>query len=107
MPTHNFPASVVIIAWVKHSADDDGLVPEVWQYFLPPTERIRSLGLREKIWDLNLDLQAFVAVGNRLILLGSKEGREVTGADNNQMAVDKPLPRWDVAVEISSEYLKD
>jgi hypothetical protein len=79
----------------------------VWQYFLPPTERIRSLGLREKIWDLNLDLQAFVAVGNRLILLGSKEGREVTGADNNQMAVDKPLPRWDVAVEISSEYLKD
>ncbi|KAJ6588127.1 hypothetical protein B0H19DRAFT_977992 [Mycena capillaripes] len=107
MPAHDFPPSVVIVAWVTHSEKDGDLVPEAWQYFLPPAERIRCLDLREKLWALNLDLQAFVAVGNRLVLLGSEEGRESTDAENTQMAVDKPVPRWDIAVEISSEYLKN
>ncbi|KAJ6632130.1 hypothetical protein B0H10DRAFT_2426970 [Mycena sp. CBHHK59/15] len=107
MPTYNFPPSVVIVAWVNHSAEDGCLVPEAWQYFLPPTERIRCLNLGDKLWDLNLDLQSFIAVGNRLLLLGSEEGREPINVQSGQMLVDKPLPRWDVAIEISSEYLTE
>ncbi|KAJ7753889.1 hypothetical protein B0H14DRAFT_2979706 [Mycena olivaceomarginata] len=96
----SFQDSVMLVAWVKHTADDDALVPEAWLYSLPPAERIRCLDIREAVWDLNIDLQAFVAVGNRLFLLGSHEGRE-------GWRVDKPLPRLDIAVEISTEYLKD
>jgi hypothetical protein len=97
----------MLVAWVKHTADDDALVPEAWLYSLPPAERIRCLDIREAVWDLNIDLQAFVAVGNRLFLLGSHEGREVSDRENTGMEVDKPLPRLDIAVEISTEYLKD
>ncbi|KAJ7672415.1 hypothetical protein DFH06DRAFT_1319837 [Mycena polygramma] len=106
MPTHGFPPSAVIVGWVPHGIADGDLVPEFWQYSLPPAERIRCLDLREKLWDLNLDLQEFVGVGNRLFLLGNQDGRESSDTENNQIAVDKPLPRWDVAIEISSEYLK-
>ncbi|KAJ7118440.1 hypothetical protein C8R43DRAFT_934201 [Mycena crocata] len=105
MPTYNSLPSVIIVAWIKHSAQDDDLVPEAWQYSLPPAERIRCLNLREKIYDLDLDLQSFVAVGNRLFLLGSGESRDAVDAQNDDMEVDKPIPAWDVAVEISSEYL--
>ncbi|KAJ6552219.1 hypothetical protein DFH09DRAFT_1038828 [Mycena vulgaris] len=104
LPTHNFTPSVVIFAWVNHPVHPENLLLEAWQYFLPPTERIRCLNLSEKLWDLDLDLQSFVAVGNRLLLLGSEEGKESI-VQGDEMQVDKPLPRWDVAVEISSEYL--
>ncbi|KAJ7450828.1 hypothetical protein FB451DRAFT_988361, partial [Mycena latifolia] len=72
LPTHNFPPSVVIFAWVKLAADGDELVPEAWQYFLPPAERIRCLNLGRLLGELNLDLQSFIAVGNRLLLLGNQ-----------------------------------
>lgn len=91
VPTHDFPPSAVMFAWVLHS-NKEHIVPEAWQYLLPPAERIRCLGLRESIWQLNVDLQRFVAVGNRLILLGNEDGRDVQ--------VDKPIPRLDLAVEI-------
>ncbi|KAJ7337519.1 hypothetical protein DFH08DRAFT_705312 [Mycena albidolilacea] len=103
---HDFPDSVVIVAWVQHTVGSEDLVPEAWQYILPPGERIRCLNLREKLWDLNLDLQTFVAVGSRLLLLGSREGRGPPDAEDTERVGDKPLPRWDVVVEISSEYLK-
>ncbi|KAJ7243580.1 hypothetical protein B0H12DRAFT_829010 [Mycena haematopus] len=103
MPTCDFPDSVVVVAWVKHAADGDDLVPEAWQYLLPPAERIRCLNLGEKLWDLNLDLQDFVAVGNRLILLGCRGAR----TDNTQMAVGNPLPRCDVFVEVPIDCLKE
>ncbi|KAJ6453580.1 hypothetical protein C8R45DRAFT_847062 [Mycena sanguinolenta] len=93
-----FPDSVVMVAWVKHTADSEDLVPEAWQYLLPPAERIRCLNLRGKLWDLNLRLEDFVAVGNRMILLGSRSDAE--------MAVDEPR-RWDVAVEISTGCLTE
>ncbi|KAJ6588116.1 hypothetical protein B0H19DRAFT_1226040 [Mycena capillaripes] len=86
--------SAIIGAVVDHSAEDEDLVPELWQYSLPPVERIRCLGLREKLWQLDLDLREFVAVDNRLLLLGSEGGR---GHDN----------KWDVAIEIASEYFEE
>ncbi|KAJ7700481.1 hypothetical protein B0H17DRAFT_1327964 [Mycena rosella] len=101
----NFPPSAVMFGWVKHSPDSDNLVPEVWQYLLPPAEQIRCLNLGGMVWDLALDLQAFVSVGNRLFLLGSEEGRDAGEGEGDQMQVDKPLPCWDIAVEISSQYL--
>ncbi|KAJ7023448.1 hypothetical protein C8F04DRAFT_1401706 [Mycena alexandri] len=109
MPTHSFPPSVVVVAWQKHPEHEDDLVPEVWQYFLPPAERIRCLNLGDRLWNLNLDLQAFVVVDSRLLLLGSAGGgsRDLPGAQGSQMAVDKPMAQWDIAVEISSEYLED
>ncbi|KAJ7243581.1 hypothetical protein B0H12DRAFT_1188503 [Mycena haematopus] len=99
-PTSDFPDSVVVVAWVKHAADGDDLVPEAWQYLLPPAERIHCLKLGEKLWDLDLDLEDFVAVGNRLILLGVR-------ADNTQMVVHRPLLRWDVLVEVPIHCLKE
>ncbi|KAJ7742576.1 hypothetical protein B0H16DRAFT_1563032 [Mycena metata] len=108
MPTHSFPSSVVVVAWQKHPEHEDHLVPEAWQYFLPPAERIRCLNLRDRLWNLNLDLQAFVVVGSRLLLLGSAGGEsDPTDAQGSQMAVDKPMAQWDIAVEISSEYLEE
>ncbi|KAJ7476912.1 hypothetical protein B0H11DRAFT_2031175 [Mycena galericulata] len=103
IPTNSFPPSVVIFAWVRHSPDDDALVPEAWQYFLPPTERIRCLNLCSLIWDLNLDLRTFVAVGNQIFLMGSEQGF----VEDDQMMVDRPVPRVDVAIEISSQYLAE
>jgi hypothetical protein len=78
---------------------DDALVPEIWQYFLPPVGRIRCLNLRETFWDLKLDLQSFVTAGTRMLLFGSKEGHddEAEVEDN----IVRRLPRWDVAIEIS------
>lgn len=92
MPAHTFPPSVIIFAWVQQ--DDEHLVPEAWQYFLPPTERIRCLNLKDMLWDLDLDFRASVAVGNRLLLLGHEEG-------------DGPVLQWNVAIEISSHYLAE
>ncbi|KAF7366915.1 hypothetical protein MSAN_00950200 [Mycena sanguinolenta] len=93
-----FPDSVVMVAWVRHRLNSEDLVPEAWQYLLPPSERIRCLELRGEFWRLNLDLEDMVAVGNRMILLGSRSDAE--------MAVEKPR-RWDVAVEILIECLKE
>ncbi|KAJ7206512.1 hypothetical protein GGX14DRAFT_637403 [Mycena pura] len=78
----HFSSSVVIFGWIKHTGDH--LVAEAWHYMLPPAERIRCLDLKEQFWELDLDLQLFFAVGNRLFLLGSggekfpsEEGHEV------------------------------
>ncbi|KAJ7807150.1 hypothetical protein B0H14DRAFT_3765157 [Mycena olivaceomarginata] len=91
--------SVAIAAWVTHNDMDDALVPEIWQYFLPPVGRIRCLNLREAFWDLKLDLQSFVTAGTRMLLFGSKEGHddEAEVEDN----IVRRLPGWDVAIEIS------
>lgn len=91
--------SVVIAAWVSHNDIDDILVPEIWQYFLPPVEWIHCLNLRETFWDLKLDLQSFVTVGTRMLLFGSEEGHDDEA--EVQEDIDRRLPRWDVAIEIS------
>ncbi|KAJ7709099.1 hypothetical protein B0H14DRAFT_2646503 [Mycena olivaceomarginata] len=89
---------------VPHNDTEDVLVPEIWQYFLPPIRRIRCLNLRETFWDLNLDLQSFVTVGNRMLLFGSEEGHddEADAQDDDETQVDRHLPRWDIAIEISA-----
>jgi hypothetical protein len=59
---------VIFCTWLPRP---DGYISlELWQYFLPPEEKISCLQLRDKLWDLDLDLQAFVTVGNRFFLLG-------------------------------------
>ncbi|KAJ7111475.1 hypothetical protein C8R44DRAFT_711873 [Mycena epipterygia] len=106
--------SVVIFAWVKHKG---ALVPEGWQYLLPPAERIRCLNLRDKVEDLELDLQAFATVGNRLVLLGRVPTQKAAPVvEDGQMMVDEedldeldesPDSRWDVTVELSCECLME
>lgn len=83
--------SVLICAWLPH--EEDSLVPEIWRYMLPPVEECRCLGVREKVWDLDLDLQSFVVVGHRMFLLGYS-------GDEQEEAV------WDVAVEITLNDIK-
>ncbi|KAJ7658523.1 hypothetical protein B0H17DRAFT_856065, partial [Mycena rosella] len=68
-PNHTIRPSVVIFGWVKYK---DHLVAEGWQYVIPPTETIRCLNLSDMMWDLDLDLQFFASVGNRLFLIGSE-----------------------------------
>jgi hypothetical protein len=92
------PPSAVIAAWIPHSKNY--LVPELWQYLLPPEEELRCLNLRQMIWDLNLDLQAFVIVGSRLLLLGyqgppSSQSEATDDDDDDDDAV------YNVCVEVS------
>ncbi|KAJ7803934.1 hypothetical protein B0H14DRAFT_3486828 [Mycena olivaceomarginata] len=91
--------SVVIAAWVIHNDMDGVLVPEIWQYFLPPVGWIRCLNLRETFWDLKLDFQSFVTAGTRMLLFGSEEGHDDEA--EVQEDIERRLPRWDVAIEIS------
>lgn len=93
----NHPPSVVLVAWVPHTFAKDVLVPEIWQYLLAPLPQIRCLNLRETF--LNHDLHSFIAVGNRMLLLGSKEGHD------SQDEAHVKLPEWDFAIEVSSKYL--
>jgi hypothetical protein len=89
----------VIAAWVIHNDMDGVLVPEIWQYFLPPVGRIRCLNLRETFWDLKLDFQSFVTAGTRMLLFGSEGGHDDEA--EVQEDIERRLPRWDVAIEIS------
>ncbi|KAJ7920363.1 hypothetical protein B0H13DRAFT_1484523, partial [Mycena leptocephala] len=66
----NYPPSVVLVAWVPHTFAEDVLVPEIWEYLLAPLPQIPCLNLRETF--LNHDLHSFIAVGNWMLLLGSK-----------------------------------
>lgn len=54
---------------------------ELWKYFLPPEEKISCLQLRERLWDLDQDLQTFVAVGSRFFLLGNEPSRNARPED--------------------------
>jgi hypothetical protein len=96
----------VIVAWVRHTETEDVLVPEIWQYFPPPVHRIRCLDLRETFWDLNLDLQSFVALGNRMLLFGSEEGHDdEADLQDDALPTDRALPRWDTAIVVSARHL--
>jgi len=87
-PNKPTTSSVLMCAWIPHA--DEYLVPEVWQYVLPPDERIRCLDLREKLWNLDLDLQMFIVSGSRLFLMGYERP---PGADEED-------PVWNVCVEM-------
>ncbi|KAK0460670.1 uncharacterized protein EV420DRAFT_224555 [Desarmillaria tabescens] len=60
----------VIVGWIKSPDHKDYLVPEVWQYFIPPKERVQCLNLHRKLWALDLDLQTFITVNGRHFLFG-------------------------------------
>ncbi|KAK0447087.1 hypothetical protein EV421DRAFT_1901209 [Armillaria borealis] len=63
------PPHVIIAGWVDYGKDDH-IMPELWQYFLPPEEKIQCFNIRSTIWSMDLNLHSFAAVGNRMILLG-------------------------------------
>lgn len=60
---------VMIAGWVDYGKGDD-IIPELWQYFLPPEEKIQCFNIRSTIWSMDLNLHSFALVGNRMILLG-------------------------------------
>lgn len=62
---------------------------------LPPEEEIQCLKLREQIWELNLDLQEFIVVGNRLFFLGYDAPPDV----DEETALRNSV--WNVCVEVS------
>lgn len=71
--------SVIFSAWLPRP---DGYAElELWQYFLPPEEKISCLQLRQNLWDLDLDLQSFVVVGGRFFLLGYEASRDARPED--------------------------
>src|ERR1700722_9215347 len=63
------PSSALLCTLIPSLADPDFLVPEIYQYLLPPYEECKCLNMRE-IWKLDLDLQAFIVVRNRAFLMG-------------------------------------
>ncbi|KAG7445267.1 uncharacterized protein BT62DRAFT_187317 [Guyanagaster necrorhizus] len=69
-PSHPF---TVIVGWIKSPDHEGYLVPEVWQYFIPPKERVQCLNLHRKLWALDLDLQTFITVNGRHFLFGVDE----------------------------------
>ncbi|KAK7042619.1 hypothetical protein R3P38DRAFT_2891455, partial [Favolaschia claudopus] len=107
--TPSFQDSVLIVAWVTvRSQGNDTFSPEVWQYFLPPTERIRCLGVGAKLFYPDIWPEVFVCTGNRLLFLGSRsEEHARRGEDVAEMETDEPTPsqRWDTAVEMPLEQL--
>lgn len=74
-----------ICAWLPYNAEH--LVPEIYEYLLPPDEEVRCLGLRDTLWALDLDLQSYLVVGSRSFLLGYNDK-------------DCAEPVWNVCVEI-------
>ena len=62
------PPYVIFCTWIPRP--DGYIALELWKYFVPPEEKISCLQLQERLWDLDLDLQIFVAVGSRFFLLG-------------------------------------
>ncbi|KAK0460700.1 uncharacterized protein EV420DRAFT_1306669 [Desarmillaria tabescens] len=63
------PPHVIIAGWVDYGKEDH-IMPELWQYFLPPEEKIQCFNIRSTIWSMDLNLHSFAVVGNRMILLG-------------------------------------
>nr|GAT48215.1 predicted protein [Mycena chlorophos] len=88
-----FPASVIIAGWIRPEQGGENITPEVWQYAIPPSETIRCLGIKDKIYNLELNLQDFLVVGGRMLLFGSTSGEDEGGNDDGDA-------RWDIAVEI-------
>ncbi|KAG7445237.1 uncharacterized protein BT62DRAFT_1025892 [Guyanagaster necrorhizus] len=64
-----YPAHVMIAGWVDYGKEDH-IMPELWQYFLPPEEKIQCFNVRSTIWSMDLNLHSFAAVGNRMIFFG-------------------------------------
>jgi hypothetical protein len=75
----------LMCAWIPEG--EEYFCPEIWEYLLHPHEEIRCLNLRQEIWDLDLDLQAFCTVGTSAYLLGYDD------------KCDK-RPVWNVCVEL-------
>ncbi|KAF7331240.1 hypothetical protein MKEN_00001000 [Mycena kentingensis (nom. inval.)] len=98
------PPSALIIGWMKHGSED--LVPEAWQYMLHPEQRVACLQIKHAVYDLELDLQDFVVVGNQMLLLGNasaagEERKERVGqAYGDLQANGAKWKRWEVAIEI-------
>ena len=57
---------------------------------MPPVEECHCLNIGEKVWDLDLDLQAFAVVGRQMFLMGYS-------GDQHENAV------WDVCVELLAD----
>ncbi len=67
----------MIAGWVDYGKPEgDHLMPELWQYFLPPEEKIQCFNIRSTIWSMDLNLHSFAAVGNRMIFLGFEGNSE-------------------------------
>ncbi|KAF9025743.1 hypothetical protein BDZ89DRAFT_1068110 [Hymenopellis radicata] len=60
----------LICGWVSIPGSTD-LAPEIWKFVLPPVEKMQCLNIRQKILNLEMDLQCFIAVGGRFFFLGS------------------------------------
>lgn len=97
-PTVSLPESVLLCCWFDHP-DGRHLFSDVYQYFIPPEESIRCLNIHNGIWGLDLDLQVFVVVNNRMYIMGydAPPGHEDVEDDTD--------PVWDVCVEISAAAL--
>ncbi|TFK32387.1 hypothetical protein BDQ12DRAFT_502421 [Crucibulum laeve] len=65
--------SVLLCAWVPHGEDEAAI--ELWQYFLPPEERIVCFKYCQKTYDLDEDFRSCVLIGSQLHLLGSRPAK--------------------------------
>ncbi|SJL10736.1 uncharacterized protein ARMOST_14130 [Armillaria ostoyae] len=89
--------SIVIMGWINSPDDEEYLVPEVWQYFIPPKERVQCFHLHRKLWALDLDLQTFITVNGRHFLFGVDGDNDIV---YNRNAV------YNVCVELDLQKLQ-
>ncbi|KAK0224097.1 hypothetical protein IW262DRAFT_1548206 [Armillaria fumosa] len=68
----------IICGWVASpfSNDDSYLVPELYRYVLPPVQEVECLDMKQKLWELELNLQSFIAVGRKLYMFGHDDSDE-------------------------------
>jgi hypothetical protein len=72
-PPVSFPVSVLICAWMRQ---DEFLIPEIWNFLLPPEQECRRLNFQQRIFNLDLRLEMFIVVDGRAFLLGSDDSQK-------------------------------
>ncbi|KAL0945850.1 hypothetical protein HGRIS_012133 [Hohenbuehelia grisea] len=95
-----FAERAIICAWVPIAEGSD-FVPDFWLYTLPPVKEVCCLNVREYIMDLDLRLEAFVVVGERIFMLGF-DGPE----DDSQSDGPNAEGVYNMCVEVRFEDLE-
>ncbi|KAK0460699.1 uncharacterized protein EV420DRAFT_1533721 [Desarmillaria tabescens] len=86
----------IICGWISSPySSNNHLVPELYRYQLPPVQEVECLDVKQKLWELELDLQSFIAVGRRLYIFGH---------DNDETDADT---RYTVCIELDTQQMKN
>ncbi|TFK69845.1 hypothetical protein BDN72DRAFT_839893 [Pluteus cervinus] len=96
-PPSNPNLPLLVGGWTSRNPNET--IPELWECNLEkPSEGMRCLHVREKLAELKLDVQVFIACGRRVFILGYKHPKDhKLGPKYDYPPADA---KWNVSVEI-------